>query len=302
MKSCLTWCFALGVLFVCAPGAALDPERAITEYHLQGWSTREGLPQLTVSAIAQTPNGYLWLSTNGYLVRFDGVRFVPLRSRPGRILASRSGDLWCSSATGGAIQWTGKRDVPWTTRQGLPAGQVQAFFEDRGGSVWIGTGEGAARLKGGRVERVPALAGRSVLAFVQEPGGALWAGTADGLVRLEKGTLAASGALPGERVLSLAMDRRGGLWAGTAKGVAHRPAPAGPWERFTLSDGLPGAKVSSILADRDGNLWAGTNQGLARLRGRRFEALPLPEPALAEEAIFALLEDAEGDVWVGTET
>ena len=98
------------------------------------------------------------------------------------------------------------------------------------------------------------------------------------------------------------MDRRGGLWAGTANGLAHRPAPARPWERFTLSDGLPGAKVSSLLADRDGNLWVGTNQGLARLRGRRFEALPLPEPALAEEAILALLEDAEGSLWVGTET
>ncbi len=302
MKRCLFRCYTLGVLLACAPVAALDPRSAISEYHLQGWSTREGLPQVTVSTITQSSNGYLWLSTNSYLVRFDGVRFVPLRSRPGRILASRSGSLWYSSTTGGAIQWTGKRDILWTTRQGLPAGQVQAFFEDRGGSVWIGTGKGAGRLRGGRLERVPALAGRSVLAFVQEPGGALWAGTADGLVRLEEGTLAASSALPGERVLSLAMDRRGGLWAGTANGVAHRPAPARPWERFTLSDGLPGAKVPSLLADSDGNLWAGTNQGLARLRGGRFEALPLPEPALAEEPILALLEDAEGALWAGTET
>lgn len=39
------------------------------------WTTANGLPQNTVTGLAQTPDGYLWLSTFDGLARFDGVRF-----------------------------------------------------------------------------------------------------------------------------------------------------------------------------------------------------------------------------------
>src|SRR5262245_39345137 len=56
--------------------SALDPGRAITQYVRDGWGLREGLPQLSVQGVAQTPDGYLWLATEEGLVRFDGVRFT----------------------------------------------------------------------------------------------------------------------------------------------------------------------------------------------------------------------------------
>src|ERR1041384_5676070 len=37
----------------------------------------DGLPQNRVSALAQTPDGYLWVGTWFGLARFDGVRFTP---------------------------------------------------------------------------------------------------------------------------------------------------------------------------------------------------------------------------------
>ena len=43
--------------------------------YLQNWTTKDGLPQNSVTGIAQTPDGYLWISTNDGLARFDGVRF-----------------------------------------------------------------------------------------------------------------------------------------------------------------------------------------------------------------------------------
>jgi ligand-binding sensor domain-containing protein len=36
------------------------------------WGTDEGLPNNTVTGIAQTPDGYLWCSTYDGVVRFDG--------------------------------------------------------------------------------------------------------------------------------------------------------------------------------------------------------------------------------------
>ena len=48
---------------------------AHAQYRFDYWTTDNGLPQNQVSAITQTPDGYLWLATNDGLVRYDGVRF-----------------------------------------------------------------------------------------------------------------------------------------------------------------------------------------------------------------------------------
>src|SRR3974377_1049813 len=45
-------------------------------YTRRVWQTQDGLPENTVQAFAQTPDGYLWIGTSGGLVRFDGASFV----------------------------------------------------------------------------------------------------------------------------------------------------------------------------------------------------------------------------------
>ena len=45
-------------------------------YNVRSWQTDEGLPQNSVWALAQTPDGYLWVGTHEGLARFDGVRFT----------------------------------------------------------------------------------------------------------------------------------------------------------------------------------------------------------------------------------
>jgi signal transduction histidine kinase/ligand-binding sensor domain-containing protein len=43
------------------------------------WTAENGLPQNSVSGIAQTPDGYLWIATYDGLARFDGLRFKIFR-------------------------------------------------------------------------------------------------------------------------------------------------------------------------------------------------------------------------------
>lgn len=56
--------------------SALEPQKPVTQYVHDAWRTEDGLPQNSVLAIAQTPDGYLWLATQEGLARFDGVRFT----------------------------------------------------------------------------------------------------------------------------------------------------------------------------------------------------------------------------------
>ena len=58
------------------PLHALDPRKALTQFSSTTWTQEQGLPQDTVRAIAQTPDGYLWVGTDEGLARFDGYDFV----------------------------------------------------------------------------------------------------------------------------------------------------------------------------------------------------------------------------------
>jgi ligand-binding sensor domain-containing protein len=51
---------------------ALDPNAPFTQYAKTAWTQAQGLPDGSVSTVAQTPDGYLWLGTGEGLVRFDG--------------------------------------------------------------------------------------------------------------------------------------------------------------------------------------------------------------------------------------
>src|SRR5512141_1698145 len=48
----------------------------VLRYRVRIW--QDGLPQNSVFAISQTPDGYLWVGTHAGLARFDGLRFTLL--------------------------------------------------------------------------------------------------------------------------------------------------------------------------------------------------------------------------------
>ncbi len=54
---------------------ALLAGAAHAQQYFKKWTTENGLPQINIINIAQTPEGYLWVATVDGLARFDGVRF-----------------------------------------------------------------------------------------------------------------------------------------------------------------------------------------------------------------------------------
>src|SRR5215831_11521270 len=60
----------------CLANPAAPAELPIAPYAIDTWTTADGLPQNSVTAIAQTSDGYFWLGTFNGLVRFDGTRFA----------------------------------------------------------------------------------------------------------------------------------------------------------------------------------------------------------------------------------
>ena len=125
---------ALNALFWSPALAALDPSLDISQYAHTAWTFRNGFLNGAVYTIAQTPDGYLWLGTQSGVVRFDGVRAVPLPLPPG---------------------------------QQLPSTAVGALLSARDGTLWIGTLDGLVSWNNGRLTEYPALAHQTVIALLR---------------------------------------------------------------------------------------------------------------------------------------
>lgn len=99
------WLVIAGLILVCLaiPALGIDPNRMVSQYIHDSWGTEKGFPGGTVTAIAQTPDGYLWVGTDRGLIRFDGVNFSkfeeaqPASVTIGRVralLTDKQGYLW----------------------------------------------------------------------------------------------------------------------------------------------------------------------------------------------------------------
>jgi len=307
----------LAALAASQPGPAygLDPSRRITQYGLDIWLTRDGLPQNSVNAICQTRDGYLWLGTWGGLARFDGVRFTIFNraNTPGlgdsRITAlteTPDGSLWIGTAAGGLVRlkagvfetFRSASDLSYEERSRW---QIRAIAPGRDGVLWIGTsGSGFRRFRNGRFGHLQ-LDRHIVRSIVEDRVGRLWLGTEDGAIELtwiDSDTFRIRRhLLPGRHILAIYQDRTDTIWIAARDGLTR--VNGDRVSTFGVDAGFPGA-AKSISGDRDGNLWIGTNgNGLVRMRGEQFDTLTVRD-GLSNGFVQALHEDREGSLWIGS--
>ena len=303
---------ALWLLFANC-GLALDPGKAITQYHLDVWAERDGLPQGSVQAVTQTKDGYLWMGTRDGLARFDGVAFTVFRAEtnPGlqandirALREDKSGRLWIGTFNGGLSCYSDGKFSSFTTRDGLPSNGVLDIFQDRAGDMWFGTWNGLARLESGKFvsyKTSQGLIGQNALSFCEDPSGQLWVATEDGLNRRVGDRFEAAlkpGRLPDSPFREVYADRNGRLWISTIGAGLFEFAPS-QRKAPVACGGLPDNKVRTVLQDRHGNLWVGTWSGLCRRQGSALAKLTRQD-GLPHDHIECLYEDREGSLWIGT--
>jgi ligand-binding sensor domain-containing protein len=123
------------VLGECCRVAALNPSKALTQYSISHWTQEQGLPQNTISAIAQTADGYLWLGTDEGLARFDGYEFVVFNRDAGKLpsnsilalVAGPDGALWIGTPNG-LTEYHNRTFRTYTQKEGLPGNSVSSLF------------------------------------------------------------------------------------------------------------------------------------------------------------------------------
>ncbi len=302
------WALLLGCLLGLLPAPASEPP-PLDSYRVRIFTEDHGLVTNNLTALAQTPDGYLWLGSYGGLARFDGVRFTMFTRENTPILPSntirslftdREGTLWIGAA-GGLLRYDARGFQRVPLPEESPSERVLAIAQDSGGVLWFGTRNGVVVQDGGHLRRLaPEGPPLIVNALATTPGGQVWVGGDRGLFQVEGRGLRARtfpGLPPGEPINALALAPDGTLWAGTGRGLLQVDARGS--HLITLRDGLPLPTVDRLFLEASGALWiASLNGGVARFWKGRF-AFP-PTPTLRIDHFEDMLADAEGSLWLPT--
>ena len=244
-------CAAAGLVLMFTGRCAAAPG----EYLVEKWDASSGLPHNTVRAIAQTPDGYLWIGTENGLARFDGVRFENFARENTTALPNPNVDflqvdirgmLWVG-ANGHLSVWDGRR----LTEPELP----------------LARGDQANKILFSRTNEI---------AFT----------TAQGCVL--RGQLTAQGKYQwtSSRPAGLsqfAIDARGQTWQVTPNGKLWRVIDL---QRDLVQINNAAGKINQMVADTSGRIWLGAEHQLLVLDGGQFVAVTPP----SEEKEFSVTE------------
>jgi signal transduction histidine kinase/ligand-binding sensor domain-containing protein/CheY-like chemotaxis protein len=305
--------FAIAGLAAAPVEGAADEVPPLRHYVRQTWQTAEGLPQNSVRAIAQTPEGYLWFATAEGLVRFDGVRLTVFDRTSNPLLPGKNvdslavaadGSLWIGLRRQGVVRLAADSLTTWTTGQGLSGNDVLSMAAGPDGSVWVGTsGDGLSRIRGGAVtiyRREQGLPDNHVHALTVTRRGEVIVGTGAGSALVsDRGVErlipeAARAAAPVGAVLE---GDEGDVWIGTTSGLLRRRG--GDVRSYGVADGLPSADIVALARGADRTIWIGMRTGgFARFRDGRFEAFTASD-GLPDDFVQAVYEDRERNLWVG---
>ena len=273
------------------------------------FNTPENVHPGNITAIAETRDRHLWFGTLDGLYGLDAPTstsfFAALpNSRISALRVDRADVLWIATAHGLASLRNGKIET-FTSDDGLTSNLVLSLFEDREGSLWIGTEAGGLNLlkskKFNTYTTKDGLPNDVVKAIYQDAQGRIWIGSNGGGLTLFKDgkftTWTTRDGLSSDVVLSLAGDADGTIWIGTPDGLNR--FKDGKFQTFTFAEGLSNDLVRSVLVDRKGVLWAGTRDGLNSFHDNVFTTYTTRD-GLANNFIGAIFEDSKGNLWVGT--
>ncbi|MRW82655.1 hypothetical protein GJ698_00940 [Pseudoduganella sp. FT26W] len=309
-------CLTLSLALTCPARAALPPEarttQAIDRLHAN-WTAREKAPS-GIAGIAQTPDGWIWISSSSGLYKFDGVSFAraegaeaPLSYSISCIGVLRDGTMWVGYRYGGiSLLRNGKMHHYRLDDPDTPTGTIRSATQDQGGTLWLATGRGLHYFGSDQKWHKPDASLQApdgdLYSVLADRRGTLWVRSTSGVYALFKGASAFQqrSSYNGSGILAEHPD--GSVWTTDSEkpGVflVAEPDHGAPLKWHTSR------AFSGILFDHEGFAWLQSGKGVARL-GDASTHQPLQETGIEQglsgQKTNFLFEDREHNVWVATE-
>jgi ligand-binding sensor domain-containing protein/signal transduction histidine kinase len=266
------------------------------------------LSLLEARAVIPSQSGGFWQLINGTVEKIEN-------NRPAKNFGAYPWQDFAITATcedpagnlivgtlGAGVFWYEPSGKSWqiSTNQGLSSPFVLSLCLDRGGNLWVGTdGGGLDRIKR-KFFNPPAeprpLAAQSIS---EDDRGGLWtAFNAHGVSYSLTNAAQDFGVSRNRSAWTVLVDHRQQVWVGTLdEGLFEFQT-----NHFVPAPGaeILGQQIFALFEDHNQQLWAGTQNGLARWNGQDWKLFTTRD-GLSENVVRAIAEDADGNLWVGTE-
>jgi diguanylate cyclase (GGDEF)-like protein len=291
------------------------------QYRFDQFTTSNGLPQNTVSAITQTSDGYLWFATYDGLVRYDGVRFTIFdkgntsnigSNRFSTLCGDGQGTLWIGTNDRGLLRYRDGVFTSLTAAQGLPENNVIRVQRAGDGLPIVFTGNSELRWAEDQslfVRNISLWNADNSLTSVEPSGlneyvdrsGARWTLEPGRLLRFKDGrqTVFTTKLTPDEFLQFRYEDRAGNLWFGTKENAVYL-IQGDNLKYFAELDELNSKRIIKIAGeDNEGSIWLFSEKKLIRYRDGQFTSYAAKD-GLESQHIRDVFCDREGTIWVGT--
>lgn len=292
------------------------PAASSGDYLIDVTTQEKGLPNSSVTAIVQAPDGYLWVGTYNGLARFDGersVKFFPdntpalKNARIRRLYITPDGALWITTHDGSITSYRdGKFELEWAGEGVADSAPTLISTRSNRPMFLLRTGEfirlrpGQAGINRWELLRSPGV--RSALNVAEDGAGVVWCSGRDQKIYQLRGStfelLAGNGGLTGANVATLTADGAGRVWVGTDRELAVWRG--NHFESMTPTNGEPVVDVSFLRVLPNGDVWTVANDRVRKSRGREwvFEAEEVRGLFTGWRDRTGLHEDFKGGVWL----
>jgi len=282
------------------------------EYSFRTYGTAEGLNNLAVRQVYQDRGGFIWVSTENGIFRYDGDRFEafgPAQGIPNSSVAVFGDAPDGSLLAGGSF---GLYNLRGNRFEKLPVtfktvSYAQGIQSDSKGHTFLGTDAGLVELDSkpgheGFTERLfpqaPATSGPGAYGVLVD-GDILWYGCGQQLCRKDKdGTLVfgAESGLPDAVINVIRRDRDGNLWV-RAKNAGVYVRLAGEAKFRPPAALIPGTVIGIPGVDADGRILLPTPDGLLIRDGKTWQKID--RSVGLRGAVYSVFEDRRRSLWIG---
>jgi diguanylate cyclase (GGDEF)-like protein len=284
------------------------------EYSFRNFGTTEGLSNLGVRTIYQDRSGFIWVSTENGIFRYDGERFEAFGPEQG--IPSANGAAFGDAPDGSVLAGGnfGLYHLTGNLFEKLPTSFktisiFQGIQADGKGHTYLGTDAGLVELSSeagreGFAERlIPSVEGSSGPGAygVLVDGEIVWYGCGGEICRMDsRGTtvLGRENGLPESEWQAIRKDSQGNLWVrGRNLGVYELEAGHSMFKKPdspVLANALGGIPV----ADADGRILLPSTDGIFIQQGKGWQKVD--RTAGLRGTVYSIYEDRQHSLWIGT--